>query len=296
MSIRLLKNVVVPAAIVASGLFFGCSDLFDPTAAEGITFSGFYDVNATPGNPGLVQGTVANDAGIDSVIVIATDPDGTRFGSRSVFYVNVSASYDLNYSLAVVAGNCMGTYTVAVTAYAGGISKTKTVGVTVSGAKDCTVPVVPVLTVGSLSGSGAMTPSAPAVLTAAITCINCTAIPSVTAGVTDSAGATAVGVSAVASYSSGASVTVTAAQTACNATYTVALTVSSGTLSQTRTASVTVSNATNCNAPTGDLTVGAGLVLGAQSPGYRFISGVDFGERKGFGCHRRLYRRLLRGL
>lgn len=261
----MLKKGVVLATIVASGLFFGCTEFGPAGVEENTAFSGFYAVNATPGNPGLVQGTIANSAGIDSITVTVTAPDGARFGNRSVFNVNGKTSYNLTHSLAVAAGDCMGTYTVAVVAYAGGTSKTKTVSVTVSGAKDCSVPVVPVLTVGSLSGNGAATPSAPAILTAAVTCANCTSTPSVSARVTDSTGATAIGVSAAASYSSAASVTVTAAQTACNGTYTVTLTVSSGALSQTKTAQVTVSGATDCNAPTGDLTVGTGLVLGAQS-------------------------------
>jgi VCBS repeat-containing protein len=263
---RMLKKGVALATIVASGLFFGCLNLGGPTGvAEDTTFSGFYAVNATPGNPGLVQGTIANNAGIDSVMVIVTAPDGARFGNRLVLDVNGKTSYNLTYSLAVTAGDCMGIYTVTVAAYAGEISTTKTVSVTVSGAKDCTEPKVPVLTVGSLSGSGAVTPSAPAILTATVTCANCTATPSAIARVTDSAGATAVGISAIASYSSATSVTVTAGQTACNGTYTVTLTVSSGALSQTRTAPVTVSGATDCDAPAGDLTVSASLVLGAQS-------------------------------
>jgi VCBS repeat-containing protein len=260
----MLKNGVALATIVAIGLFFGCLNLGPTGVEEDTTFSGFNAVNATPANPGIVQGTIENNAGIDSVMVTVTDPDGARFGSRSIFNANGKTSYNLTYSLSVTAGDCMGTYTVVVVAYAVGMSTTKTVSVTVSGAKDCTTKV-PVLTVGSLSGSGAVTPSTPAILTATVTCTNCTATPSAIARVTDSTGATVAGVSAVASYSSAASVTVTAAQTACNGTYTVTLTVSSGALSQTRTSLVTVSGATDCDAPTGDLTVGAGLVLGAQN-------------------------------
>jgi stress response protein SCP2 len=263
---RILIKSVVHAVIVASGLFLGCTDLLDPTVAEEpITFSGFSAVSASPGNPGVIQGTIADDAGVDSVTVTVTAPDGTRFGNRSVLYANGSSSYSLTYSLSVVAGDCIGTYMVAVVAYSNGKWETKTVGVTVTGAKDCSEPEVPVLTVGSLSGSGAVTPLAPAGLTATVTCTHCTATPSATVRVTDSAGTTAVGVSAVVSYSSAASVTVTAVQTACNGTYTVTLTVTSGALSQTRTSSVTVSGATDCNAPTGDLTVSTNLVLGAQS-------------------------------
>jgi PKD repeat protein len=261
----MLKKGVVLAAIAASGVFFECTNLDPLGVDENVTFNGFYAVSATPGNPGIVQGTIANNAGIDSVTVTVTAPDGTRFGNRTVIKVNGNTSYNLTHSLAVTAADCMGIYTVTVVAYASGISQTKTVRVTVSGAKDCSEPKVPVLTVGSLSGTGALTPLAPAILTATVACTNCTATPSVIARVTDSTGATAVGVSATASYSSAASVTVTAAQTACNGTYTVTLTVSSGTLSQTKTASVTVSGATNCNAPTGDLTISTGLVLGAQS-------------------------------
>ncbi len=268
---NILKQILTVVAIASCGLMFTtCLNPYNPADINEITFEGFSSGTATPSAPYTVSGTIGAESGIDSVLISVADPDGVHYMSQK-FNGNGSTSYNLTYSVTVDVSTCNGNHTVNLIAFSEDFSGSKSVGITVSGAKDCSVPPDPSLDVGALSGSTAVTPSSPAALTAQVTCSNCTGI-SVQASVkvADSSGAlvTDGSVTATASASGASTIAVrlSATTAACDGNYSVTLTVVAGTLIQTKTAAFTVAGAADCGNPiTGDLTIRTGISLGAQN-------------------------------
>jgi len=131
-----MSKTALASALLAFALT-GCLE----TATQpdnGISFSGFpASVPATPSSPAKVSGTINAGKALDSVVVTVIDASGAsmtrnKYGTSGKTQYTVDA---LDFSFSATA--CNGTYKAQFTAFAGTDSKSQSVDISLSGAKDC---------------------------------------------------------------------------------------------------------------------------------------------------------------
>ena len=130
----------------------GCLQESNEPEKKGIEFSGFpSSVSATPSSPGKISGTITSGNALDSVIVVLTDPSGTP-EARNKLAAAGKTEYAVDaMGFTFASSSCNGTYRAEFTAYAGSASKSQSVDIALSGAKNCSGGSGTPLAVSSLS-------------------------------------------------------------------------------------------------------------------------------------------------
>jgi hypothetical protein len=141
---------LIAAPFLALALAGCLQDAAEPV--KGIGFSGFpASVSATPSSPAKVSGTIEAGKGLDSVVVNLSDPDGNA-AARNKLATSGKTSYQVDaMQFSFAASSCDGTYRADFVAYSGSESKTQSVDIALSGAKDCDVIPDPTLAITSLT-------------------------------------------------------------------------------------------------------------------------------------------------
>lgn len=149
------------ALAIAVLAFALTSCLENPSQTDkGISFSGFpASVPATPSSPAKISGTIDAGKALDSVVVTVTDASGANM-ARTKYGASEKTQYTVNgLDFSFNASSCNGTYRAQFTAFAGTDSKSQSVDISLSGAKDCnTNPPAP-LSVTSLSAGAQSNPT-----------------------------------------------------------------------------------------------------------------------------------------
>jgi hypothetical protein len=148
MKMKLKMKIAAPILALALA---GClEDATEPD--KGIEFSGFpSSASATPSSPASVSGTIEAGKGLDSVVVNLSDPDGNA-AARNKLATSGKTSYQVDaMKFSFAASSCDGTYRADFVAYSGSESKTQSVNISLSGAKDCDAPPDPALSTTSLT-------------------------------------------------------------------------------------------------------------------------------------------------
>lgn len=131
-----MRKTALAIAALAFALT-GC--LEEATEPEkGIEFSGFpSSVSATPASPAKVSGNITAGTALDSVVVTLTDANGASM-ARNKYATSGKTQYAVDgLEFSFNASACIGTYKAQFTAYAGTDSKSQSVDIALSGAKDC---------------------------------------------------------------------------------------------------------------------------------------------------------------
>jgi len=153
-----MSKTALAIAILAFALT-GCLE----TATQpdkGISFSGFpASVPATPSSPAKISGTIDAGKALDSVVVTVTDAGGVSL-SRNKYGTSGKTQYTVDaLDFSFNPSSCNETYRAQFTAFAGTDSKSQSVDIPLSGAKDCSGNSGNLLTVTTLTAGAQSNPS-----------------------------------------------------------------------------------------------------------------------------------------